>query len=164
MRFGLLLGGVLLVAATTGIASAESLCGPFDEAYSLAAAEPLAADPGITTGSDGGDRPRSPGRIVELADAAEDGASSDPRPAEGSDDATGSEAILALPKDETGALPTDFELGPGARIRQSFFSPVVCATIAVRLLSALRQRTRAPLLAPSAKKTTNAAVSAPVRK
>jgi len=130
VRFGLLLGGVLLVAATTGIASAESLCGPFDEAYSLAAAEPLAADPGITTGSDGGDRPRSPGRIVELADAAEDGASSDPRPAEGADDATGSEAILALPKDETGALPTDFELGPGARIRQSFFSPVVCATIA----------------------------------
>ena len=40
--------------------------------------------------------------------------------------ATSSEAILALPKD----APRDFELGPGARIVESYWSPVLCATVA----------------------------------
>jgi subtilisin family serine protease len=40
------------------------------------------------------------------------------------------ESLLALPKGPDGALPEDFELGPGARIASSFFSPVLCATVA----------------------------------
>jgi len=40
------------------------------------------------------------------------------------------EALLALPKGPGGAIPSDFELGPGARVAESFFSPVLCATVA----------------------------------
>lgn len=40
------------------------------------------------------------------------------------------EALLALPKGPGGDLPGDYELGPGARIASSFFSPVLCATVA----------------------------------
>jgi len=39
------------------------------------------------------------------------------------------ESLLALPKGP-GGLPLDYELGPGARIASSFFSPVLCATVA----------------------------------
>ncbi len=40
------------------------------------------------------------------------------------------EAILALPKGPDGKLPEDFELSPHARVAESFFSPVLCATLA----------------------------------
>ena len=40
------------------------------------------------------------------------------------------EALLYLPKDEDGTIPTDFELAPGARVAASYWSALLCATIA----------------------------------
>lgn len=40
------------------------------------------------------------------------------------------EVLLALPKDDSGALPQGTKLGAGARIAGSFFSPILCATVA----------------------------------
>jgi hypothetical protein len=40
------------------------------------------------------------------------------------------EALLALPKDSAGAIPTDIGLAPGASIASSYWSPVLCATVA----------------------------------
>jgi hypothetical protein len=40
------------------------------------------------------------------------------------------EALLAFPKRPDGSLPSDYQLGPGARIAASFFSPLLCATVA----------------------------------
>ena len=40
------------------------------------------------------------------------------------------EAILVLPKDAQGQINTDFVLAPGARVGESFFSPILCSTLA----------------------------------
>lgn len=100
-------------------------CGPFDRhaAPSTPPAAPL-QEPGIT--SPGSETATSAGageiRRLPLPDRGSRGNESEAeRP---------SEALLALPKDASGGLPTDFELAPGARIVRSFFSPVLCATIA----------------------------------
>jgi subtilisin family serine protease len=39
------------------------------------------------------------------------------------------EALLVLPKGPNDLLPDGFELGPGARIARSFWSPVLCSTV-----------------------------------
>lgn len=107
-------GGLLPKAAS---AADDGLCGPFV----LAAAQGVAgelAEPGVSGAAGSA---RDPGSIVQLPAAGRGGVT----PSDGP-----SEAILALPKNEAGQIPTDFELGPGAEIADSFFSPVVCATVA----------------------------------
>ena len=42
----------------------------------------------------------------------------------------GGEALLALPKRADGTLAQDFELAPGTRLVDSYWSPVLCATVA----------------------------------
>ncbi|MBY0396118.1 MAG: S8 family serine peptidase, partial [Thermoleophilia bacterium] len=85
-------------------------------------------DPGVRAPGtiDGASGASAQGAIVPLpgSDAAE--AAVPPSAAS----AEASEALLALPKNAAGAIPTDFELGPDAKIAQSFFSPVICATVA----------------------------------
>jgi len=44
-------------------------------------------------------------------------------------DAVPGEALLVLPKGAGGELDTDFELAPGAKIADSYWSPVLCATV-----------------------------------
>lgn len=39
------------------------------------------------------------------------------------------EALVALPKRADGKVGTDLELGPGARIAGSYFSPILCSTV-----------------------------------
>jgi len=120
-------------------------CGPFEGGgtgiVELAADRTL-RDPGVQAPSvtgGGGD----PGAIVPLpvSDPASDPAS-DSAASTGAaggaggaaavpgDSAAESEALLALPKNAAGTIPTDFELGRDAKIAQSFFSPVICATVA----------------------------------
>ena len=93
-------------------------CGPLeaDPAPRLAAA---VAEPGVAPSQRSGADDR--GEITSL-----------PTPAPGSatrPDAVAGEALLALPKGANGAIPTDFELSPEARVVASFFSPVICATV-----------------------------------
>ena len=135
--FAVLLGIAVLACVFGGEISAyaedeaedDSLCGPFDQPYQIARAnsapathDPATHEEGVVSPSDDVEGTIRPGSIVELvepAPAADFGLS--PK---------GSEALLALPKNAAGALPTDFKLGPGARISESFFSPVLCATLA----------------------------------
>lgn len=100
----------------------ESLCGPFVMGAAATAATGTAsvAEPGIRAG----DGAAGLGSIVPLPTPGTGGADA----ADGADGP--SEAILALPKDPAGNIPSDFELGPGARIADSYFSPVICATVA----------------------------------
>ena len=118
-----------------GVTRAEDpgACGPF-EAGPTGIVE-LAADrtvqgPGVTAPSRG--RAASDfGSIVPLPTSAPpDSGSNDSASASTGGDSAESEALLALPKNAAGSIPTDFELGQGARITQSFFSPVICATVA----------------------------------
>jgi hypothetical protein len=87
-------------------------CGPF-EPFDAAAVQVAQAspDPGVAPA-------RPPGAITTLPDATVAGGAA-PR----------GEAILALPKDAAGGIPTDITLAPGARIAASYFSPVLCATV-----------------------------------
>ncbi len=132
--WAVLFAGVAGTAGFTRPAWAEqdpAICGPFESGptgiVELAADRTL-RDPGVqalaaaadTTGTGG--TARDLGSIVPLPD-------SDPAGASASASAE-SEALLALPKNAAGAIPTDFELGPDAKIAQSFFSPVICATVA----------------------------------
>ncbi|MEM9174647.1 MAG: S8 family serine peptidase [Myxococcota bacterium] len=98
----------------------DDLCGPFVLGASTQAVSEL-AEPGIRAGA----APDAAGSIVPLPvpedlDAFPGAAGSPPE----------SEAVLALPKRPGGGLPTDLELGPEARIADSYWSPVTCATIA----------------------------------
>ena len=115
---GLVLATALLagVAAPVCALAEEEGCTPFEERYSqplqIASAE-LGVEPaGAPAGS-------SAGAIVKL-----------PAPPSRRPEAPSGEALLALPKGSDGALPTDFELGTDARIADSFFSPILCSTIA----------------------------------
>lgn len=95
-------------------------CGPFDRHDSPSAqAAPVAPlqEPGITSPG-AGEILRLPASVGRTRGAGSD------------EPERSSEALLALPKDASGGLPTDFELAPGARIVHSFFSPVLCATVA----------------------------------
>ena len=109
-----------LLVAATGHAEAET-CPAFGERYAPAGAEQC-AEPGIaaTPGAAEGDG------IVPL-DAAARSVAPEPAPPPAS---APSEALLALPKGPSGALPTDFELGEGVSVAESYWSPVLCATIA----------------------------------
>lgn len=131
-----------MVAASAARAEPEALCGPFagpkyatadaatDANDVTAKARLLAMNEAGTAAASGAAsdaaseamRPRQPekGHIVGLPDA-------DPR-AEAPN--RPSEALLALPKDAGGAIPGGFQLGTGARIAQSYFSPVICSTVA----------------------------------
>ncbi len=115
--------GLLLGLPSVGAAESSSLCGPV-EGRIRAATEFEVRESGITApvaGRGGAGDAVTRGEITRLPAAA-------PPPPEPDRE---SEALLALPKDPSGAIPTDFELGPGARIAQSFFSPVTCATVAL---------------------------------
>jgi hypothetical protein len=129
---------VFLIAAPSARAEGEPApCGPFDGGETgiieLAAGRTF-DDPGVQRPGVGGTSNAAGdlGSIVPLpntdpAAGVKSGAGGD---AAAEDDAAPSEALLALPKNAAGAIPTDFELGPEAKIAQSFFSPVICATVA----------------------------------
>jgi len=89
-------------------------CGPIepDPAPRLAEAP---AEPGVAPSQHG---PGNRGEITSLQAVP----ARHPGPVAG-------EALLALPKGANGAIPTDFELAPEARVESSFFSPVLCATV-----------------------------------
>ena len=84
--------------------------------------------PGSATAT--GAMARDPGSIVPLPDSDPAGSTSSPPNTAAPGATADSEALLALPKNAAGGIPTDFELGPDAKIAQSFFSPVICATVA----------------------------------
>jgi Subtilase family len=97
-------------------------CRPFEAPYApvaLAAAD-APREGGVAASATGEPRAGGGGAIVSLPRGG--GA-----PPTGP---VGGEALLALPKQADGTLPRDFELGPGARIAGSFWSPVLCATVA----------------------------------
>lgn len=108
-----LLGG--LIGASSAQA-AEPTCGPFAERYPSVPGLAVAAEQGVTPGKAGAARG---GAIVSL-----------PEPPEVDSRTPSGEALLALPKAADGSIPTNFELAPGAHIAASFFSPVLCATVA----------------------------------
>ncbi|HEB90852.1 MAG TPA: hypothetical protein ENI85_14860 [Deltaproteobacteria bacterium] len=119
---------LVLAAASSSRAEESSLCGPFEPAAGGSAGSGL-RDPGVVPAVFGGvDTKVDVGAIVRLPVPSSD--EEDEGGGAGTEDEAESEAILALPKDGSGSIPTDFELGPGARIARSFFSPVICATVA----------------------------------
>jgi hypothetical protein len=142
-------GALVFAAALAARADADPApCGPFDGGETgiveLAAGQRY-DDPGVQgPGASGGGQAAAAdlGSIVPLpsldpaaASATEAGRGAAPgSTAAGATAAEGgeapSEALLALPKNAAGLIPTDFELGPEAKIAQSFFSPVICATVA----------------------------------
>lgn len=121
------------VSAEEGDLSADpgngeiGVCGPYPQLAQLDTSDRSAA-PGS---SEAGVRPsasvssRGEGNIVSLPTVGSPRAA-DTRPG----DETESEALLALPKDSSGAVADDFVLGVGARVSDSFFSPVICSTVA----------------------------------
>lgn len=131
LRTLLLLLLPLALAPLRAGAEEASLCGPFEPVEVAQLAPELreqgvtaVREQGVTSASDPG---AGPGSIVRLPAAGAGDA--DPSAGAAGDEAA-SEALLALPKNAAGEIPTDFELGPDARISESFFSPVICATIA----------------------------------
>ena len=120
--FGLVVGAFEARAAPPDPASPiaagdASDCGPIgaDDAVLVSAR----AEPGVVP-SQPGRASAGPGEIVPL-----------PAPAATTQRANevAGEALLVLPKGADGAVPTDFELAPGATVAASFFSPVLCATV-----------------------------------
>lgn len=126
-------------------------CGPFDSGptgivelaadrtlrdpgvLALAAAdvsESTSADANAVNAGASAATARDPGSIVPLPTTDPAGSASPSANGAGAGAAAESEALLALPKNASGGIPTDFELGPDAKIAQSFFSPVICATVA----------------------------------
>ncbi len=104
---GLLLATLLAAAPVR----AQESCGPFEPSSVPGIGQ--CTEPGLT-GSGAGDG------FAQLGSPTGDtGATALP-----------GEALLALPKGPGGGIPSDFELAPGAAIVASFFSPVLCATVA----------------------------------
>jgi subtilisin family serine protease len=98
--------------AATSARAQEPPCPPFDEPRPVVLA--AGSEPGLAPepAAEGGaivSLPESP----SITDTAEPG-----------------EALLALQRRADGSLPSDFELAPGARIAESYFSPLLCATVA----------------------------------
>lgn len=134
--FSLLCAGEVAAEASP---DADLICGPFDaadaEVVRLAANFQNAEQGILPAAGSGSGTAGGPGRILSLPTPATTPAT-DPATGAGGAAATGpgasspSEALLALPKNGAGQLPTDFELGEGAEIAESFFSPVICATVA----------------------------------
>jgi hypothetical protein len=102
------------LGATAGVEAAGPGCGPIDPDVPMTLA--TVAEPGVAPSAPGR---AGPGAIVPLPSA----------PATQHPTAEPGEALLALPKGPDGSIPTDFELAPGAAVADSFFSPVVCATV-----------------------------------
>jgi hypothetical protein len=98
--------------------AADEPCDAFPAQYAQAAEAGTGTREGGVAPSQG-ERPGG-GAIVSLAAGAAP-ASEEPLPGE---------ALLAFPKRPDGTLATDFELGPGVRIAESYWSPVLCATVA----------------------------------
>lgn len=129
-----------LMGAFASHAGAEEAppCGPFEAGETRIvqlAADRTLRDPGVqaTGAADGSSAQGSivplPGSLApENVGTGDAGAGTGT--VAGASSADESEALLALPKNAAGGLPTDFELGPDAKIAQSFFSPVICATVA----------------------------------
>lgn len=125
---------LLLIVGTAGLwplgaAVAGELCGPFPAQPAGASLTQLggnlaaaAAQSGVQPGRDS--TRLSQGKIVSL----QSGAGGLVPPPSGA--AAESEAILALPKNSSGQIASDFVLGPGAEIAGSYFSPVICSTVA----------------------------------
>jgi subtilisin family serine protease len=140
--WGALLAGLLLGASVS--AQETQGCAPFDESYPHvetqlddgAVFRVAAAGTGIAPGASG-----DGGGIVRLPDPPAFDRDSDrdfdrafdrdfDRDAAPAGRGEASEVLLALPKGEDGELPEGAALGPGARLSGSFFSPVLCATVA----------------------------------
>ena len=121
--FALSIGFALFVPSTVQAVPpdvSDVHCGPFEGPREFAQLGP-SAEPGVAPAkpADVSTRNRDQGQIVNLAT--------------GGDAPMGQaagEAILALPKDASGNVPTDFELAADATLAESFFSPVLCATLA----------------------------------
>lgn len=126
---GALVLALAVLPARPALAADEAPCGPFDAGPTgivELAVDRTVRDPGIQAPTRDGEI-RDPGSIVPLPDAPAD---PDATVGGAAAKARESEALLALPKNAAGTIPTDFELGPGAAIAHSFFSPVICATVA----------------------------------
>lgn len=109
----------VLAAATGALADATAECPPFDAPYPVVVSQvSLAQAGGAEPGAARGAGARG-GAIVEL-----------PAPPAELPGTPSGEALVALPKGGGGALPPGLELAEGARIVESFFSAVLCATVA----------------------------------
>lgn len=112
LALGLVLAAGLALALRSR--AEEPPCGPFEPFPASAAPMRLAsAEPGVAPAQPQG------GAITSL-----------PEPPAQDVAAPRGEALLALPKDASGAIPSDVVLAPGARIASSYWSPVLCATVA----------------------------------
>lgn len=107
-RLAVLLLAPLLAAAPV---RAQQSCGPLEPSSVPGIGQ--CQEPGLTGSGNGDD-------FAQLGSPSPDGGAT----------ALPGEALLALPKGPGGGIPTDFELAPGAEITASFFSPVLCATVA----------------------------------
>jgi len=112
VALGALVAGLAL--ATPSHADAPP-CGPFEPLASAPAAAPI-----VLAGADTGLAPAQAGGAISTLPVA---SAQDLAPPRG-------EALLALPRDASGAIPRDVGLAPGARIADSYWSPVLCATVA----------------------------------
>lgn len=106
--------GALLAAFAASAAAEDPRCDPI-EAPRIAQLAP-SEEPGVL-GSHVG---VAEGPIVSLAEGRDAGV----------EQQAGGEALLVLPKRPDGTLAHGYRLAPGARIVDSFWSPVLCATIA----------------------------------
>jgi hypothetical protein len=105
------------------VAAVESEdCAPFEAPYAASTTLAAAQGEGGVAGSAAGEA-RAGGAGGAIVSLPSGGGAASSAPAAG-------EALLALPKRADGTLPTDFELGPGVRIAESYWSPVLCATLA----------------------------------
>jgi hypothetical protein len=108
------LAAALAVVAASAVAASPPTCDPI-ELPRLAQLAP-SEEPGVM-GSHVG---VAEGPIVSLAESGDAKV----------EQQVGGEALLVLPKRPDGTLAHGFKLAPGARIVDSFWSPVLCATIA----------------------------------
>ncbi len=119
----------IAVLAARGAGAVDASC----EAFSLAAsaAGEAQADPGVL--EDPGVLPAAPPALgADLLRNQDTGGAIVTIPGERQpavDNRAEGEALLVLPKLPSGKLAEDFTLGAGARIVDSFWSPVLCATL-----------------------------------
>jgi subtilisin family serine protease len=117
-RARIVTGAVMNLVFVAALARAEDpgVCGPF------VAGEPVSGD--AATCSEAGVQPSASapsldgiGRLTASISGVRDAF-------------VAGEALVAIPKGADGMLPSGLELAPGARLVGSFFSPVLCATVA----------------------------------
>ena len=93
------------------------VCGPFEAGEHPSGLDAACSEAGVQPSAD----------APALDGVASLGASSAPADANAF---VPGEALVAIPKGSDGLVPSDLELAPGAKLVGSFFSPVLCATIA----------------------------------